>query len=85
MSDGYARLEAEWGFTDQEREHYQYEENARYDQYDGWGDPDFNDDPGCPDCGNDASCPACKAAIADLAKFEAEYAARNDWPDDVPF
>jgi hypothetical protein len=28
------------GPVDQAREAYDYEENARYDRFDGWGDPD---------------------------------------------
>jgi hypothetical protein len=30
---------------DPERDHWDYEENAGYDRYDGWGDPDPCDDP----------------------------------------
>lgn len=47
---------------DAEREHYDYEENARYDRFDGWGDPDLcGEDPGCIDCFEAGSdCKACR-------------------------
>jgi hypothetical protein len=70
---------------DPERDHYDHEFNAQYDRFDGWGDPDFDIDPSCPECGDRGDCLACKVAKADLAKFEAEYAERNNWSDDVPF
>ena len=47
--------------VDTMQEHYDYEENARYDRFDGWGDPDLCEDEGrcyeCYEIGSD--CPSC--------------------------
>lgn len=91
MSNGYDRLEAEWGFADQEREHYEYEFNAQYDRFDGWGDPGPSarfDYDSCPTCGYAAPyCADCTAYREEMAQQRAaENAARRACADDdVPF
>lgn len=49
--DDWARLELEWYATpaDQLREAMDYEEAARYDRWDGYGDPDTGADEYEPD------------------------------------
>jgi hypothetical protein len=74
-------------FGDPERDHYDYEEAARYDRFDGWGDPDpCADDPPCPTCGYDADCAECEAAKADCEVYEPEFGCSDDPDDsDIPF
>jgi hypothetical protein len=77
-------------FGDPERDHYDYEENARYDQYDGLRadfaeEFGFEDDPGCPDCGYRADCADCKQAAADYAEFEASLEKADYDDSEVPF
>ena len=44
-----------------ERDHYDYEEAARYDRYDGWGDPDPCLEDLCYACfEEDAECAGCR-------------------------
>jgi hypothetical protein len=79
-------------YGDPMRDHYDHEENARYDRYDGRGDPDpCPEDDSCPDCGDEGSCPACVKAREDydqLVREQFEYAQRcaaSTGDDDVPF
>jgi hypothetical protein len=90
MSNGYDRLEAEWGFTDQEREHYDYEFNAHYDRFDGWADVDYSarfDYDSCETCGYAVPyCADCKAYRAELARVaELVREADTDYDGQVPF
>ena len=75
-------------YGDPMRDHYDYEEAARYDRWDGYRDEFLEpEDMGCPECGERGDCDACVDAKAALAAFEAERAAREACDDnsDVPF
>jgi len=77
-------------YGDPMRDHYDHEENARYDRYDGWGDPDpcaaYDDQ----DAWEDAQE---WAALSDAERAERQAAIdaldaiddRNDHDDEVPF
>jgi hypothetical protein len=81
-------------YGDPMRDHYDYEEAARYDRYDGWGDPDpcyesaYED--WCPVCGDQADCVGCLASrlaysawrVSRIAQDMLYYPDRND---NVPF
>ena len=84
-------LEASWACTPYEQfmDDMRYEENARYDQYDGMrGDVDCNDDPGCPVCGDNGDCAECIKAKAEYERRSREaWMGREACADDsdVPF
>lgn len=42
--DEWSDLEARWACNDPEREAMDHEFNARYDRWDGFGDPDYHED-----------------------------------------
>jgi hypothetical protein len=69
-----------------ERDHWDYEENARYDQFDGQReDLSFNDDPGCPDCGYKSDCVDCLRAKADCAEIDFRRESADCEDCEVPF
>ena len=80
-------------YGDPEREAMDYEENARYDQYDGYReDADllaaqalFEDEIGCPDCDDSGVCPACLQAKADFDAWKAENDSDDCADEEVPF
>ena len=68
-------------FGDPEREHYDYEFNACYDRYDGWGDP------GCEDseprsCGGD--CTGCNTGPV-FVNLVVPFNYAGSVESDVPF
>jgi len=83
--------------VDTMQEHYDHEENSRYDQYDGLrGEVFYDEDPGCPDCHElNGICDDCSEArdrmIEELRKEREEreaYTARTNDPnssDYAPF
>jgi len=82
--------------VDTMQEHYDYEENSRYDQYDGLREVFYDEDPGCPDCHElNGICADCNEArhrmVEELRKEREEreaYTARTNDPnssDYVPF
>jgi len=76
-------------FGDPMRDHYDYEEAAAYDRWDGHrGDFDCVDyDDPCPNCGYRADCPDCIAwrERADRAYREARESDCSACDDEVPF
>ena len=72
---------------DPERDHYDYEENAVFDQFDGFDDGidyagDAADNEPCPVCAVEGNCVGCKAAADWLA---AEEQADSNDCEVVPF
>jgi hypothetical protein len=69
------------------RDHYDYEENARYDRFDGWGDPDPYDDP--DGHLSDAELAALENLdeLEDYEEIDENGVAFDDYPDDddIPF
>lgn len=69
-------------FGDPEREHWDYEFNAQYDRYDGWGDPDPCDN---PEYVGEMDLEAL-ADLEDYEEIDENGVGYDDYPDDeVPF
>lgn len=71
-----------------ERDHWDHEENARYDRFDGWGDPDpcleYDLCTSCGSEGNNPDCEDCKNWAKDTAEIlRAEKEAREAYNDDM--
>ncbi len=81
-------------FGDPERDHWDYEENARYDRHDGLR-ADFNDEFGwedddlCPTCGDRLDCIGCLHGRLHSGAWRVVAIAQGwlDYPsnDDIPF
>lgn len=64
-------------FGNPERDHYDHEEAAHFDRFDGYRE-EFHDEwdglP-CPDCSDDSECAACLKAVEEMKAREAELEA----------
>lgn len=62
-----------------ERDHWDHEEAARYDRFDGYREEfhDEWDDLPCPDCSDETKCPACQKAVEEMKAREAEAKAEK--------
>ena len=72
------------------REHYDYEENARYDQFDGYHEDMLLmeqqiDQAPCFDCADNMVCYGCVESSAKALKVEQQYHQNRQWSDDTPF
>ena len=81
-------------YGDPERDHWDYEFNAQFDRYDGWGDIDpaqeaaYDDAIGCAADYRYDDCPHCQAQddLDDYEEIDENGVGYDDYPDEeVPF